>query len=272
MFLADSKLYTSSSSGNLVRRNWNPAAGLPVAGSATTVSGPAIDGQDWYARDAFVYAQAGVEMPNKPPTAAFTAACTVGHLQFDAGSEHRPRRLGRRRTRGTSATARPPAPASLPTTSTQRAAPTPSRSPSPTTAAPHTETSQLQVTVPNVSPIGQFHPGCTGLSCAFSSAGSTDPDGTIAVLRLDLRRRWQLRPLPPNHTYAAAGTYTVVADRHRRRRGDEHQDLQRGGGRPELEPTVAFRAVGSTSTNSATPGVTVSRLGHQATCWCSPPP
>ncbi len=56
MFLVDGHLYTSSTSGNLVRRVWDPVAGRPVTGTATTVSGPGIDGQDWRARDAFVVA------------------------------------------------------------------------------------------------------------------------------------------------------------------------------------------------------------------------
>ncbi len=91
MFMVDDQLYTSSSSGNLVRRAWNPATGLPT-GSATTVSGPGIDGQDWRARDAFDYAPAGFEVPNAPPVASFTNTCTGADLHL-----RRDRELGRRR-------------------------------------------------------------------------------------------------------------------------------------------------------------------------------
>ena len=55
MFLANNKLYTADTNGNLTRRDWNPATGLPVSGTAVVVSGPSTgDGQDWRARDAFV--------------------------------------------------------------------------------------------------------------------------------------------------------------------------------------------------------------------------
>jgi PKD repeat protein len=88
MFLAGNHLYTSTSTGNLVRRTWDPVAGLPVSGTATTVSGPAIDGQDWRAQDTFVFA--GDEIvpppPNVAPTAAFTQTCSGTTCQFNSSA------------------------------------------------------------------------------------------------------------------------------------------------------------------------------------------
>jgi PKD repeat protein len=92
MFLADGHLYTSSSSGNLVRRVWDPVAGLPVPGTATTVSGPAIDGQDWRAREAFVLATDEVlpPPPNVAPTASFSASCIGTACQFNSAASSDP--------------------------------------------------------------------------------------------------------------------------------------------------------------------------------------
>ena len=87
MFLANGKLYTADTNGNLTRRDWNPATGLPVSGTAVVVSGPSTgDGQDWRARDAFVYAEANHLAPNVPPTANFTAGCNGALCSFTSTS------------------------------------------------------------------------------------------------------------------------------------------------------------------------------------------
>ncbi len=87
MFIADGNLYTSDTSGNLVRRAWSSATGLPTGG-ATTVSGPGIDGQDWRARDAFVVTGTAPPPPppNQPPTASFSSSCVEAACTFDAGA------------------------------------------------------------------------------------------------------------------------------------------------------------------------------------------
>ena len=93
MFMADGNLYTSDTSGNLVRRAWSSTTGLPTGG-ATTVSGPGIDGQDWRARDAFVLtggtAPPPPPPPNQPPTASFSSSCTAGACSFDGRSSSDP--------------------------------------------------------------------------------------------------------------------------------------------------------------------------------------
>ena len=54
LMLNGSTLYVgNSSTGNLVAVSWNRGA---LVGSATTVSGPAIDGNDWRTRGSFIYA------------------------------------------------------------------------------------------------------------------------------------------------------------------------------------------------------------------------
>ena len=54
LLLDGSTLYVGSSvTGNLAKVDWNDGA---LSGTATDVSGPSIDGFDWRARAAFIYA------------------------------------------------------------------------------------------------------------------------------------------------------------------------------------------------------------------------
>jgi hypothetical protein len=57
-FLVDGKLYTALTDGNLYSWQWSSAQGRPVSGTRALVSGPALDRQDWRARDAFNLPQA----------------------------------------------------------------------------------------------------------------------------------------------------------------------------------------------------------------------
>ena len=63
---------------------------------------------------------------------------------------------------------------------------------------------------PNVKPIVQYTFQRTGLTAAFSSAGTSDPDGTIASYSWDFGDGTATSSAAnPSHTYAAAGNYTV---------------------------------------------------------------
>lgn len=53
-FLANGRLYHSSSDGTLRSVQWQP--GGPVAGTTTTVSGPSVDGRDWSSGTLFLHA------------------------------------------------------------------------------------------------------------------------------------------------------------------------------------------------------------------------
>jgi PKD repeat protein len=52
-------------------------------------------------------------------------------------------------------------------------------------------------------------PACSGLQCTFSSAGSNDPDGTIASYDWTFGDGGTATGASPTHTYAAGGTYEV---------------------------------------------------------------
>src|SRR5690606_3328647 len=83
MFLTGGHLYIADTTGNLTRWDWQSNAntsqsGTPVPGTGVVVSGPAIDGEDWRARDAFVFVGEGEVAPNQPPVANATVSCTEG--------------------------------------------------------------------------------------------------------------------------------------------------------------------------------------------------
>jgi PKD repeat protein len=123
MFLVGDKLYVASSAdGNLRRVDFK--AGKPVAGTATVVSGPGVDGTDWRSRAVFLFTDPSMAAEGSPTAVAS----------------------------GT----------------------------------------------------------CEGLTCAFSSVGSTDPDGTIESYAWKFGDGSTGAGATPRHTYAEGGTYTVT--------------------------------------------------------------
>ena len=80
MFLSGSKLCWTGTDGILRRTDWNGSA--PVASTTTSVSGPAIDGQNWAGRALFVSQGAGGG-PNQLPTASAAVACNQLTCTFD---------------------------------------------------------------------------------------------------------------------------------------------------------------------------------------------
>ena len=65
---------------------------------------------------------------------------------------------------------------------------------------------------PNTSPTAALDVSCKGLDCTVDATGSSDPDGSISSYAFDFGDGTTL-PAGPNgkveHTYSAAGTYTV---------------------------------------------------------------
>ncbi len=61
----------------------------------------------------------------------------------------------------------------------------------------------------NSPPTAVFASSCTDLACTFTSAGTADPDGTIAGYAWDFGDGGSSTAASPSHSYAAAGTYTV---------------------------------------------------------------
>ncbi len=75
MFVADGNLYWSTPSNDLRKLAWAQGAqsGRPVAGAATVVSSPTVDGYSWGSpRALFLFQDADGDGPATAPTAAFT--------------------------------------------------------------------------------------------------------------------------------------------------------------------------------------------------------
>ncbi|MEW2012577.1 MULTISPECIES: PKD domain-containing protein [Microbacterium] len=74
-----------------------------------------------------------------------------------------------------------------------------------------TNTTQMPITVvANVPPTAQAAWSATGLDATFSSSGSGDSDGSIAGFNWDFGDGKTDTTPSPSHTYAQAGSYTVV--------------------------------------------------------------
>jgi PKD repeat protein len=257
MFLANGKLYTAMTSGDLVAHDWDSAAGLPVPGTATTVSGRSIDGQDWRARGAVVVAGSGTELPNTAPTAAFTPSCDQATCTFDASASADPDgtiesytwSFGDDTSPGVGVTANHVYAASgtfsvTLTVTDDRGATT-------------STTQDVTVTTPNTTPTAGFAPSCAGLDCTFDSSSSIDPDGTIVSYAWSFGDGGSSTDAAPSHSYDEAGTYdvslTVVDDRgasNTKTTGVTVVD-------PDATATVGFRAAASVNSNSTSSTVTV---------------
>jgi PKD repeat protein len=69
---------------------------------------------------------------------------------------------------------------------------------------------KLSKTLDNLPPVAVMPvPSCTLLACSFSSAGSSDPDGSIASYAWTFGDGATSSSANPSHTYAAPGVYTV---------------------------------------------------------------
>ena len=70
-----------------------------------------------------------------------------------------------------------------------------------------------QVTVAaaaNQAPTAGFTASCTNLACTLDGSSSSDPDGTVASYSWAFGDGGSATGVSPAHTYAAAGTYSVV--------------------------------------------------------------
>ena len=72
-----------------------------------------------------------------------------------------------------------------------------------------TVTHSVTATLPNVAPTAAFTTAATDLAVAVNGSGSTDTDGTVASYAWDFGDGATASGSTANHTYAAAGTYTI---------------------------------------------------------------
>lgn len=90
MFVSPSRLYWGQSDGSLHSIAWSQtgASGVPVAGTATTVSGPSLDGADWAAHALFIFQDStgGGGAGAGSVTSSFTQSCSSTACSFDASA------------------------------------------------------------------------------------------------------------------------------------------------------------------------------------------
>lgn len=86
MFVTQSSLYWGQGDGNLRRIGWaqQGPSGVPIASTATTVSGPGLDGADWAAHALFLYQGTGGS--GAGVTAAFDQSCAGVTCSFDGSA------------------------------------------------------------------------------------------------------------------------------------------------------------------------------------------
>lgn len=208
MFQANGKLYFGTPSGNLVRTDWTGTA--PAAGTATTVSGPALDGHRWDARALFVFQSEDGTAPNIPPTASFSVMCedqecafdagasadvdgTVAHYAWDFGDGAAGSGKTVTHTYGGSGTY----PVVLTVTDDRD--------------GEAQATQQLSVTYAYADPVAAFEATCTPARvCSFDASGSSDADGPIASFAWDFGDGEVGDGETASHTYGADGDFTVT--------------------------------------------------------------
>ena len=246
MFLAGGQLYTSSSNGNLTRRTWNPATGLPVGArrprSAARRSTARTGGPGTRSSTPTEVSRP----PNVAPTASFTSSCVGGDCPFNssASSDTDGTIVGRAWDWGDST---PPGTGITPShtyadlgtytvtlTVTDDGGAT---TPRPDRSRCRSRTSRRPPTSPRRVP-GSPAPSTAPArrTPTAPSQSSTGPSATAPGHRPTAE-----------HTYAAAGTYTVtltVTD-------DDGATNTKTAGMsvidPNADPTVEFRAAGGTN-------------------------
>jgi PKD repeat protein len=146
---------------------------------------------------------------NKPPVISFAATCTGLRCTFDASASFDTDGTievyiwsfgdGRDGVGGTTITHTYAAPGTYTVTLTARD----------NVGATVTHSQTVTVVSVNAPPVASFTSACAGLTCTFDASGSSDSDGTIASYAWSFGDATTGSGVTPNHTYAAAGTYTV---------------------------------------------------------------
>ena len=209
MFVAGSKLYWSDAAdGTLRRADWSSALGAPAAGTAETVSGPAIDGRDWRAHALYLYQSANGTAPNQPPTAQIGVTCddldctysSAASTDTDGTITSHAWTFG---DGGTSTLANPTHHYAAAGTYTVGLTVTDND------GATGQRTQSIQVTHVNSPPTAAFSVTCTGLTCAVNGSASSDPNGPIGSYAWTFGDGGTATGATASHTYGGAGTFTI---------------------------------------------------------------
>jgi PKD repeat protein len=206
MFLASGWLYLVRTDGSLTRVQWSD--GAMVAGTVSTVSGPAVDGVSWTGAASFVFQSADGSGVNFPPTARSSVTCQNQQCAFSsAGSEDVGGSIvGYRWSFGDGATS-----TDAEATHTYAASGTYEVTLTVTDdrGATGTVVKQVPVTFVDAAPVAAFTQSCTGRVCSFDASTSSDAEGPLQSYAWDLGDGTAATGAAVQRTYAADGTYTV---------------------------------------------------------------
>ena len=213
MFVADGNLYWSTPSNDLRKLGWAQGAqsGKPVAGVASVVSSPTVDGYNWASpRALFLFQDKDGDGPAAAPAASYTNTCASLSCTFDSSGSTAPggATITARSWNfgdGTTSTEANPVHA-FAATGTYQVALTVTSS----KGLSNTVTKPVQVTRVNQNPTADFTVACNQLSCTFNAGGSADADGSVASYAWDFGDGTTGTGNPADHSYASAGTRDVT--------------------------------------------------------------
>jgi PKD repeat protein len=209
----------STDDGTIERRSWDfgdgtgsnevkPSHKYAAAGSYT-VTLTVTDNQGATGSQS---QQVTVTAPNQPPKAAFTGSCNDLSCSFDSQGSTDPDGsiVSRSWTFGDGSGSSDVSPSH---TYAQAGKYTVTLTVTDNTGASDEQRQDFTATAPpppNQAPTAAFTSSCTDLTCTFDSGGSSDTDGNIVSRSWDFGDNTGSTEANPSHTYAGAGTFTVV--------------------------------------------------------------
>lgn len=211
MFTTGEEIYWSDTAGRLRKMGWEdgPLSDTPVPGTATQISGPGVDGNNWAARSLFLYQDSNGDGASTTPVASFSEDCVSLTCEFDASTSSAP---GSTITSyawnfGDGSTGSGVAPNHTFTAAGDHDVTlTVTNSQNQTSSVTRT----VSVTKVNQAPVASFTASCTLLECAVNASGSSDPDGDPLTYSWDFGDGSNGTGITATRTYTTSGPRTIT--------------------------------------------------------------
>ena len=207
-FVANDKLYYSTSTGALWRADWSGRS--PVGGTQVQVSGPGKDLQNWASRSLFSFEGEAAPPVNQAPVASATVTCTDLSCSYNGSASSDPDGdtltyawdFGDT-TSGSGATTTHEYATGGPRTVTLTVT-------DPSGATDSTTRSINPQPPANQAPVASATVTCTDLNCSYNGSASTDPDGDTLTYDWDFGDGSTGSGATTTHDYADGGPRTVT--------------------------------------------------------------